>query len=56
MTETKGVGTSRDHNSGSLFIIGIQFDHPSDLKEDFYEMNKLYKYKETLTCIRKEVM
>ena len=56
MTETKGGGTSREHNSGSLFIIGIQFDHPSDLKEDFYEMNKLYKYKETLTCIRKEVM
>ena len=56
LTETKGVGTSRDHNSGSLFTIGIQSDHLSDLKEDFYEMNKLYKYKETLTCIRKEVM
>ena len=56
LTETKGVGTSRDHNSGSLFTIGIQSDHLSDLKEDFYEMNKLYDYEETLTCNEVEVM
>ena len=56
LTETKGVGTSRDHNSGSLLTIGMQSDHLSDLKEDFYKMNKLYEYEETLTCNKIEVM
>ena len=56
LTETKGVGTSRDHNSGSSLTIGMQSDHLNDLKEDFYEMNKLYEYEETLTCNKIEVM
>ena len=56
LTGAKDVGTSRDHNSGSLPTIGVQSDHLSDLKEDFYEMNKLYEYEETLTCNEIEVM
>ena len=56
LTETKGVGTSRDHNSGSSLTIGMQSDQLNDLKEDFYEMNKLYEYEETLTCNKLEVM
>ena len=56
MTEAKDVGTSRDHNSGSLPTIRVQSDHLRDLKEEFHEMNKLYDYEKILTCNETEVM
>ena len=50
------LGTSRDHNSSLLLTTCAWSDRPLNLKEDFYEMNKLYDYEETLTCNEMEVM
>ena len=53
---TNNIATSRDHNSSLLLTTRVWSDRPPDLKEDFYEMNKLYDSEETFTCNEMEVM
>ena len=53
---SRALGTDWDHNFSLPLTTCVWSPHPLDLKQDFYEMNKLYDYEETLTCKEIEVM